>query len=99
MNVKSESDLRTARRRQAAAVFAWGLHHNGSTAEASKLMQSVVSNGEISPEIAYYAARIFQDNNRKELAKQIVTKAFESDASFAFRGEAEALPKQLKAEE
>ena len=99
VNVKSNQDRRTARGRGAAATFAWALHRLNQTAAASRVMQSVVKSGEISPEIGYFAAEIFSEQGATTLAREVLQRAMSSYVAFPQQKEAEALLIELKAKE
>jgi len=95
VNARTYRDMRTAHGRQSVALLAWGLHRTGSNDEALKLIQPVVSSGEVTPDIAYFAADIFLEKGEKDFAIEVLNKSLESDNRFVFRTQAENLRQTL----
>lgn len=95
VNARTYRDLRTVQGRQAVALFAWGLHRTGTNDEALKLIQPVVSSGEVSPDVAYYAAEVFLEAGQKDLAIDVLRKSLESNGRFTFRSKATQLLQTL----
>lgn len=93
---QSNSDLRTARGRGAASTFGWALHKTGRTAEAARVMQSVVQSGEISPEVGYFAAVIFDAQGNSKLALELLKAALSSSVAFAQQDNARSLMLKLQ---
>lgn len=89
--VQSNPDRRTTRGRAAAAVFAWALHHLDQPQPAAKVIKTVITSGEISPEISYFAAAILANAEEKELAKELIKGALGSHIAFAQQEQAKAL--------
>jgi tetratricopeptide (TPR) repeat protein len=96
VNARTYRDMRTAQGRQAVALLAWGLHLNGSDDEALKLIQPVIASGQISADIAYYAANIILKQGKKNLAIELLNKSLESEGRFVFRADAQRLLKSLQ---
>lgn len=99
VNVKSYSDCRTTRGRVAAATFAWALHRLNENAGADRVMQTVVKSGEISPEIGYFAAEIFNAKGNLSLAKSVLEKSLASSVAFPQQAMAEKLLLEVAANE
>jgi len=94
---QSNNDLRTPRGGQAASLLAWALHRNGKQEEALKLMATVLNNSTaLSPEIRYFAAVIFADNNQKQIARELLSTAASSSGAFPFQEAAANLLKTLE---
>jgi len=92
----TNKDLRTTRGRQAVALLAWALFRNGNIEQADQLMQGIITSGELSPEMAYYAAAIFKAKNRPDAARQLLTRAIQSQLAFVHRTEAKRLLESMK---
>ena len=95
VNAKAQSNIKTPEGRQAVALLAWALFQDGATQEADQLIQSIVVSGEINPEIGYYAARIFKETQKADLAKEILTKSLDNDTKFPNRSQAEEFLKSM----
>jgi len=96
LNAKSNNDFRAPRGIQAASLLSWALFHNDKKEEAIKLMATIITNSSVSPETGYYAAVLFADQGRKDVAKELLTKALASKTPFAYRNKAEALLEAVK---
>ena len=59
-------------------------------------MQGIITSGELSPEMAYYAAAIFKAKNRPDAARQLLTRAIQSQLAFVHRTEAKRLLESMK---
>lgn len=93
--VKSNPDRSTAKGRVAAATYAWALHRNGKNEEANQAIRLAVSGGEVSPEIGYFAAAIFEAVGEREAARVLVKAAIESPIAFPEQKQAEELLQRL----
>ena len=96
LNAKSNNDLRTPRGIQAAGLLSWALYHNDKKEEAVKLMATIITNSSVSPETGYFAAVLFADQGRKEVAKELLTKSLASHSAFAYRNAAKELLEAVK---
>ncbi|MEO2012787.1 MAG: hypothetical protein ABGZ53_00295 [Fuerstiella sp.] len=88
-------DLRTVVGRQAAATLAYGLHKLGRTAAAERVIQQVITSGEVSPQIGYFAAVIFRNCGRRDVAKQLLQKSLSSYIAFPEQESARQLLKDI----
>ena len=93
---KSNNDLRTPRGIQAAGLLSWALFHNDKKEEAVKLMATIITNSSVSPETGYFAAVLFADQGRKDVAKELLTKSLASPSTVAYRNAAKKLLKSIK---
>ncbi len=93
---KSNSDLRTPRGIQAAGLLSWALFHNDKKEEAVKLMVTIITNSSVSSETGYFAAVLFADQGRKDVAKELLTKSLASPSTFAYRNAAKQLLESIK---
>ena len=82
VNATRYKDPRTSQGREAAATFAWGLHKVGQDAAAEKVIQQVITSGEVSPQIGYFAAMIFKSRGRVDIAQQLLQRAVGSVVAF-----------------
>lgn len=103
VNATRYKDIRTALGREAAASFAYGLHKIGQDASAEKVIQQVITGGEVSPQIGYFAAMIYKNRGRLDVAQELLQKSLSSYMSFPEQESAkkllEALGKEPKTEE
>ncbi|WP_197169262.1 tetratricopeptide repeat protein [Novipirellula galeiformis] len=91
MLVKSNPDQRTTRGRAAAATYAWALFRLNQSEAAAKVINSVITSGEISPETSYFAAAIANQNGEPQLAQELLKGALSSHIAFAQKAAAEEL--------
>jgi Tfp pilus assembly protein PilF len=83
------------RQAEAYSTMGWILYHLGQRDEADKALRTAASSGTVSPDTAYYLARIEIDRDRKTEARVILESAVKSTGLFLFRKEAEDLLDQL----
>ena len=95
VNVQRHSDQRTPRGRAAAATFAWALHRMGNSAEAEKVIHAVITSGEISPEVGYFASEILRARGHEKLATELLQKSVASTVAFPQKAAAESQLQQL----
>jgi tetratricopeptide (TPR) repeat protein len=93
-NVKNYQ--RTPDAPQAFSTYGWILYRRGNLDEAEKWLNAAASSGPVSPDTAYYCARLARDRNRDEVARQWLDNALKSPSPFACRPEAAALLAKLK---
>ncbi|MBA4189669.1 MAG: hypothetical protein C0467_16920 [Planctomycetaceae bacterium] len=77
------------------AVLAYCLFKAGRAADAEKMGRSAVGLGSLSPDAAYFLAKVFADRGASEEAQKIVKAACESKDGFVYRKEAEELLAEL----
>lgn len=79
----------------AAATLGWTLYNLGRIDEAERVLQGAAGAGTISPDTAYYLARLSVKRGRNTEARQLLAKALEARQPFLHREEANALLTQL----
>ncbi len=95
MNVSG--DRNRAAGREALLTSAWVLHLSDRNADAMRQVQGALSAGGVSPDSAYFAAKILSENDKKDAAKQLMSSALESgDRIFPNRANAKALLQELQ---
>lgn len=82
VNAGRYKDPRTARGREAAATFAYGLHRMGQDPAAEKIIQQVITSGEVSPQIGYFAAMIYKSRGKIDIARNLLKRSVESYVAF-----------------
>ena len=80
---------------EAVSTYGWVLYKLGRLNEAEKVFNQVVQMGNVSPDTAYYIARVAVDRGRVDDAKRILEGTLKGNARFSQRAEAEALLAQL----
>jgi len=83
------------RQAEAYSTMGWILYQMGQRDEAEKALRTAASGGTVSPDTAYYLARLDVDRGRKAEAKLILESAVKATGLFMFRKEAEELLVQL----
>lgn len=84
--------------REAKVTLAWLANKAGQKEQAVGLLTQALRAGPVGPEPAYYAADIFNDNGKPEVARQMLESALKNAAGvFPARKLAEALLEKLKA--
>jgi tetratricopeptide (TPR) repeat protein len=95
----AESNMRkyqqTPQAAEAYSTYGWVLYKLAKLDEAEKFLNAAVSSGQVSPDTAYYCARVAKDRGRDAQAKQWLENALESTLPFALRPEAMALLEKL----
>ena len=92
----ANSDLQQTNGREAGITLGWILFRLGREVEAERAVAQVVRvGGAISPEGAYYAARIYQGRGQPQTARQILGPALRQTAAFPSRRDAEDLLNRL----
>lgn len=81
---------------EAAATLGWTYYKAGKLAEAEQALQAVIQSNQLTPDSAYYVARVLSDRGRNADALNIVNVALQTPVFFN-RVEAEALQKKLAA--
>ncbi len=93
---KTNNHLQTAQGRQAATLLAWALHRNGRNEDAQKLMDGILGSGPVSSEGAYFAAAIYSEQGRNDLAQQAIEKALSTRSAFPYQQAATQLQQALR---
>ncbi len=81
---------------EAASTCGWVNYKLGRLDQAEKAYKVAIATGQVSPDTAYYIARLASDRGQDETAKQWLDNAMKATGPFAMKDEAEALRKQLK---
>lgn len=83
------------RNNEAGAVMAYCLLRAGRAADAARVARSVLSGGSMSPDGAYFVAKVLADREAFEDAQKLTKAALESKDGFVHRKDAEALLAEL----
>ncbi len=84
---------------EAFSTLGWVYYKNGRLDEAAQSLQTAISGGQLSPDTAYYLAKVLVDQDKpegKKAAKQLLDAAVKTKALFSMRKEAHALLEKLK---
>jgi tetratricopeptide (TPR) repeat protein len=81
---------------EVAATYAWVLYKLGKTAEAGQILAQIQQAGNISPDTAFYIAKILEDQDKIDGAIYVCEKALESPVPFAQRQATADLLDKLK---
>jgi Tfp pilus assembly protein PilF len=80
-----------------ASTAGWVLYKNRRVEDADKMLQQVISSGlQLSPDTAFYAAKVAEVQGRVLQARQLLEAALKSTGPFSMRQEAKALLEELK---
>ncbi len=77
------------------AILAYCLFKSGRTADAEKVARSAFEFGALTPDAAYFVARVLADRGANEDAQRLTRAACESKDGFVYRKEADALLAEL----
>ncbi len=80
---------------EARSTYAWVLYRMGRVEEAEKALHDVAAAGQITPDTAYYWARIIKDRGQAAAAQQWLKVRLQSPAPFQHRDDAKALLQKL----
>lgn len=78
------------------AVLGYCLYKNGRLVDAEKALALALSPGQVSPDTAYFAARVLADRGNGTEAQRLLKLALESKDAFVFRKDAETLLADLQ---
>jgi tetratricopeptide (TPR) repeat protein len=92
----ARNNVEQAKNTEAAATYGWVLYKLGRIDEAERFLQIAGSRGQVSPDTAYYIARVAVERGREAQAKQVLEDALKSPARFYTRSEAQSLLERLK---
>jgi Tfp pilus assembly protein PilF len=81
---------------EAYSTLGWVFYKMRRLEDAEKMLNTAVSSGQMTPDTAYYLARISVDRNKETQAKQLLEGALKSPEPFMYKDEAKALLEQLK---
>jgi len=84
---------------EAFSTLGWVYYKNGRLNEAGQALQTALSAGQLSPDTAYYLAKVLVAGDKpegKKTAKQFLEAALKIKALFSMRKEAQALLDSLK---
>jgi len=95
--LKVSGDRNQAAGREAMLTSAWVLHQLDRKSDAFRQVQLAMSAGGVSPDSAFFAAKILADNEQKDAAVALLESSVQgNDRLFPNRKKAEQLLKQLK---
>ncbi len=80
---------------EAASTYGWILYKLGRIDDAERALRAAAARGSLSPDTAYYIARVSADRGRKDEAKRLLEQALKTKRLFSQRVDAEALLKEL----
>jgi tetratricopeptide (TPR) repeat protein len=81
---------------EAATTFGWVLYQLGRLNEAEQALQAAAQSGNLSPDAAYYIARIWFEKQKLEEAQKLLETALEPDVPMVHRKAAVQLLDTLK---
>ena len=90
---------RYAKTNQAAAAcstYGWVLYKLGRIDDAEKLLRAAASGGGLTPDTAYYLARVLNKSGHVKDAKDLLDRALQSTVPFQHRDDAQAMLDDLK---
>jgi Tfp pilus assembly protein PilF len=87
--------LQFPRSPEVVATLGWALYRVGKLDEAQQKLQTAVTGGRTTADIAYYLARIMADRGQTEIARQVLRDATNAKGAFAHRADANELLKKL----
>jgi predicted Zn-dependent protease len=82
---------------EAAVTYAWLLARNGQSTKAEAALHTLPDKSSISSENAYYAARIYLENNKPDLAANALRATLSSEVAFPGKEQARKLLAELTA--
>ncbi len=85
------------RNSEATETLGWVYFKLGRTADADRVLGTVINSGSLSADGAYYTARLFEGLGRADDARKWAEKALQGKRAFAHRRDAEALMASLTA--
>jgi len=94
-NHKALQGSKSAAGVEAMVTFGWLLLRNGRGAEAEAVLNALPTGSTISPENAYYAAKIYLERGKRQLAANALKAALQGDVAFPGRRDAETLLQSL----
>jgi Tfp pilus assembly protein PilF len=92
------NNMEQSKNAEVAATYGWVLYKLGRLDDAERIFEVVRSRGQgrVSPDTAYYMARLELDRGREAQARQYLEEALKTTAPFTMRPEAQALMEKLK---
>ncbi len=81
---------------EAWSTYGWVLYRLGRLNEADQALGRAASSGQLSPDTAFYIARVMVDRGQTDRAKELLKQALQTKRPFSKRQEAEALLKGLR---
>jgi tetratricopeptide (TPR) repeat protein len=81
---------------EAASTLGWVLFRLGKIDDAENMLRRAASGGRISPDTAYFYARVLDKRGQKEQARKLLESIVKGTATFSMRPEAESLLTELK---
>ena len=81
---------------EAHAVHGYALLKNDRVADAEKAVMTAASLGQLTPDSAYFLARVLNQKERFEDAHKVLKEALAAQAAFVYRADAQALFNDLE---
>ena len=81
---------------EAHAVHGYALLKNDRLADAERALLTAASHGSLSPDAAYFLARVFHQKEQFEDAQKLLKDALAAQGAFVFRGDAQALLNEVE---
>ncbi len=81
---------------EAWSTYGWVLYRLGRLNEADQALGRAAASGQLSPDTAFYIARVMVDRGQTDRAKELLKQALQTKRPFSKRQEAEALLKGLR---
>ncbi|MCS7305602.1 MAG: tetratricopeptide repeat protein [Thermoguttaceae bacterium] len=81
---------------EAWSTYGWVLYRLGRLNEADQALGRAAATGQLSPDTAFYIARVMVDRGQTDRAKELLKQALQTKRPFSKRQEAEALLKGLR---
>jgi uncharacterized protein HemY len=72
-------------------VLGYATFKNDRAADAEKHLMTAASQGGLSPDAAYFLARVFDKNGKAEDAHKVLKDALAAQGAFVYRADAQAL--------
>jgi len=80
---------------EAFSTLGWVYYKLGRLDQAEAALRKAISGGQMSPDTAYYIARVSTDRDRKDEARQLLESALKSPTPFSMRSDAKELLEKL----
>lgn len=94
-NARLFTDMTQPVAREAAITFAWVLFRLGQVGESERLIQQALAAGNVTPDSAYFAARILEQRGRTDEAARLIKTTLDGKAAFPYRQEATEMLSRL----
>ncbi len=95
-NFQNQRNRESAASRESIMTYAWCLFQNNRSKEAEAALNTLPSGSVISNENAYYAAKIYSEQGKREVALNALQAALSQNVAFPGRDEAKLLLESLR---